>query len=109
MTIPILTAELTAQNLYIGKALTRISIERDLTWPNMWRVRQANGAGRHRGSDAPLETNDFLSDITNLTRAKDAAIAMARPKGLGGGEIVRWHRRERRAGGASMRWNRRAA
>jgi hypothetical protein len=93
MTTTIRTAELTAQNLYIGKQITGISIERDTVWPHMWRVRN--------GRD--------LSDITNLTRAKDAAIAWARPKGLGGGEIVRWHRRERRAGGASMRWNRRAA
>jgi hypothetical protein len=93
MTTTILTAELTGQNLYIGKQITGISIERDLTWPSMWRVRN--------GRD--------LSDITNLTRAKDAAIARARPKGLGGDEIVRWHRRERRAGGSSMRWNRRAA
>jgi hypothetical protein len=39
-------------------------------------------------------SGERLSDMVNLTRAKDAAIAWARPRGLGGTETVTWHRRE---------------
>jgi hypothetical protein len=35
-----------------------------------------------------------VSDMVNPTRAKDAAVAWARSRGLGGGETARWHRRE---------------
>jgi hypothetical protein len=35
-----------------------------------------------------------VSDLVNLTRAKDAAIAWSRSRGLGGGETVTWHHRE---------------
>jgi hypothetical protein len=90
---PICLAEATAQNLFVGKVFTGISIERDVVWPQMWRVRKG----------------DELSDLANLARIKDAAISWARPKGLGGDEIVRWHRREKRAGAPSMRSGRRAA
>src|SRR5271168_4219687 len=47
-------------------------------WPAMWRAR----------------SGERLSDMVNLTRAKDAAIAWARPRGLSGTETVTWHRRE---------------
>jgi hypothetical protein len=36
-------------------------IERDSKWPNMWRVRLPNGT---------------LTDMLNLTRAKDAVVAL---------------------------------
>jgi hypothetical protein len=64
--------------LYIGGKFTGVSVEPDATWSNMWRVRMG---GR-------------LSDMGNLTRARDAAIAWARPRGLGSEEIAAWHRRE---------------
>ena len=64
--------------LYIGKRFTGITVVPDDRWPDMWRV--CNG--------------DCLSDVVNLARAKDAALYWARPRGLGGGEIVRWDRRE---------------
>lgn len=64
--------------LYIGQRSTGVSVRTDATWPTMWRV--------HQG--------DRVSDIVNLTRAKDAAVAWARPRGLGGTEIPRWHLRE---------------
>jgi hypothetical protein len=38
--------------------------------------------------------DDRVSDMVNLTRAKDAAISWARPRGLGQSEVARWHRRE---------------
>jgi hypothetical protein len=32
--------------------------------------------------------------VANVSRAKDAAIGWARPRGLGPSEVARWHRRE---------------
>jgi hypothetical protein len=73
------TATLSGElRLYIGKRFTGITVVPDDRWPGMWRVR--NG--------------DCLSDMVNLTRAKDAALYWARPRGLGGEEIVRWDHRE---------------
>ena len=46
-----------------GSSRTLISIERDSTYPNMWRVRRPNGT---------------LSDMVNRTRAKDAAELLVR-------------------------------
>jgi hypothetical protein len=62
----------------LRRAIADAVLVPDDRWPGMWRVR--NG--------------DCLSDMVNLTRAKDAALYWARPRGLGGGEIVRWDRRE---------------
>jgi hypothetical protein len=42
----------------------------------------------------------------NLTRAKDASITWARPRGLGGTEVIHWDRRERRRVARPMRLNR---
>jgi hypothetical protein len=67
-----------AHRLYIRLKFTGVSVEPDATWSNMWRVRMG---GR-------------LSDMGNLTRARDAAIAWARSRGLGKGEIAAWHTRE---------------
>jgi hypothetical protein len=65
----------------------------DGKWPTMWRVRMRDGC---------------LTDMVNLTRAKDAAIAYARPRGLGSSEIVRWDRRETpsEAPPCAKRWTR---
>jgi hypothetical protein len=65
--------------LYIGKRFSGVSVRPDATWPGMWRVHTADGQ---------------VSDMVNLTRAKDAAIYCARPRGLGGTETVRWDNRE---------------
>jgi hypothetical protein len=67
-----------ALELYIGGKFTGVSLEPDTKWPSMWRVRMG----------------ERLSDMVNLTRAKDAAIIWARPRGLGGGGVATWHRRE---------------
>jgi hypothetical protein len=72
--------------LFIGKSFTDVTVRRDTKWPSMWRVNTADG---------------WVSDMVNLTRAKDAAIQCARPKGLGGTEIVRWDRRETAVRGAT--------
>jgi hypothetical protein len=73
--------------LAIGGKLTGVSVEPDAAWPNVWRV--------HAG--------DRLSDMVNLTRARDAAIARVRPRGLGKGEIATWHTRETAAEGSPVR------
>jgi hypothetical protein len=50
--------------LYYGKRRTSlIHVVPDGKWPGMWRVRHADGR---------------LTDMANLTWAKDAAVAMAR-------------------------------
>jgi hypothetical protein len=64
--------------LQIGNVPVGVTVEPDPRWPAMWRAR----------------SGERLSDMVNLTRAKDAAIAWARPRGLGGTETVTWHRRE---------------
>ena len=65
--------------LMIGNRLTGVVVRQDPAYPGiMWRI--------HQG--------DQVSDMVNLTRAKDAAISWARPKGLGGSEVAKWDRRE---------------
>jgi hypothetical protein len=76
MTTAILSGE--QLRLYIGSRFTGVTVVPDDKWPGMWRVRN----------------RDHLSDMVNLARAKDAALCWARPRGLGGGEMVRWDRRE---------------
>ena len=65
--------------LYIGKKSTGVTVFADSEWPNMWRIRNREGR---------------VSDMVNLSRAKDAAICWARPKGLGGAEVPKWHHRQ---------------
>jgi hypothetical protein len=70
--------------LSIGRRKTGVSFHPDSKWPKMWRV--------HHG--------DKVSDMVNLTRAKDAAISWALSGsggGLGSSKVIHWHRRE--AGG----------
>jgi hypothetical protein len=64
--------------LYIGRSFTGVTVEPDPKWPSMWRIRKG----------------EQLSDLVNLTRAKDAAITWARSRGLGGQGVAVWHRRE---------------
>src|SRR5689334_17499119 len=59
-----------AWRLYINERFTGVTVRSDNQYPTMWRI--------HAG--------DQTSDMVNLARAKDAAIAWARPRGLGGGE-----------------------
>jgi hypothetical protein len=65
-------------HLFIAQRFSGVSIEPDSEWPDLWRIRQS----------------ERLSGALNLTRAREAALACARPRGLGGHEVVRWHRRE---------------
>ena len=67
-------------DLFIGTRRTPVSLHPDPDWPGQWRI--------HRG--------DQVSDMVNLTRAKDAAIAWARPRGLGSGEVAHWRTRQTR-------------
>jgi hypothetical protein len=66
--------------LYINDKATGITVEPDAKWPGMYRVRQ----------------DGTLSDMVNLSRAKDAALTWARPRGLGGKEVASWRVRETR-------------
>jgi hypothetical protein len=65
-------------DLRIGRRKTGISVRPDPVHPKMWRI--------HQGVT--------VSDMVNLTRAKDAAIGCARPRGLGQHEVPSWHGRE---------------
>lgn len=47
--------------LYFGNRLSGYAVVPDERYPNMWRVRRPDGS---------------LSDMVNLTRAKDAAVGM---------------------------------
>jgi hypothetical protein len=70
-------------DLHIGRRYTGVSVRPDFEWPGMWHVHQ----------------DDRASDMVNLSRAKDAAISWARPRGLGSSEVARWHHRETAPGG----------
>ena len=72
-------AKPTALELRIGNRATGFIVRPDTQWPGMWRIHAPNGT---------------VSDMVNLSRAKDATIAWARPRGLGGDEIVHWNLRE---------------
>lgn len=63
--------------LRIGNKLTAVVVRSDDRHPQMWRI--------HHGGK--------ISDMVNLSRAKDAAIGVARPRGLGPCEVVRWDSR----------------
>jgi len=52
--------------LYIGRKFTGIRIVSDEKWPSMWRIHWADGE---------------VSDMVNLTRAKDAAMRWAGREG----------------------------
>jgi hypothetical protein len=72
-------------DLHIGRRYTGVSVCPDFEWPGMWRVHQGEPS-RNCGPRS--------SDMVNLSRAKDASITWARPRGLGSSEVARWHRRE---------------
>ena len=77
-------------NLTAGRKSTGISVEPDPIWPQMWRI--------HQGTR--------VSDMVNLTRAKDAAISWAIDQarggrgGLGPEVVIHWNRCETRLGRA---------
>jgi hypothetical protein len=73
--------------LYIGGKFAGAAVESDPKWPGMWRVR----------------IGDRLSDMGNLTRVRDPALAWTRPRGLGKGEIATWHTRETAPARSPMR------
>lgn len=58
--------------LKIGNRLTGYTVRQDDKYPSMWRVHTPNGR---------------ISDMVNLTRAKDAAMAACH---LGGDDVPRW-------------------
>lgn len=70
----------TSYDLHIGPRKTGYSIVLDAIYPNMWRVKDKHGN---------------LSDMVNLSRAKDATLSFACPRGLGSGETVKWLRNTR--------------
>ncbi len=75
--------------LVIGKC-TGFSVRGDARYAGMWRVHHPDGR---------------VSDMVNLSRAKDAAVVGARPRGLGSSEVARWHPRETAAAIPSTRSN----
>ena len=67
-------------HLRIGKKMTGLVLRQDDHYPGMWRI-------FYRG---------MVSDMVNLTRAKDAAIGWVRPYGPGSGTVVHWRWDQRR-------------
>jgi hypothetical protein len=66
--------------LYIGRKFAGIRVISDEKYPSMWRIHWADGE---------------VSDMVNLTRAKDAALARA---GLGGRDVHYWKARHAHPG-----------
>jgi hypothetical protein len=66
-----------SRDLYIGRRNTGVSVRPDPVWPQMYRI--------HQG--------ERVSDLVNLTRAKDGAVswALSGRGGLKKGERVSWH------------------
>lgn len=71
-------------DLFIGRKFTGVAVVQDKRYSAMWRIVGKDGE---------------ISDIVNLSRAKDAAITWARPRGLGGRESAHWKHRETALGG----------
>jgi hypothetical protein len=65
-------------DLYIGRKRTGVSIKPDAVRPKMWRI--------HQG--------ERVSDMVNISRAKDAAIGWAIPNGGQAIKQIRWVRAE---------------
>ena len=65
--------------LWIGQKDTGVRVREDGVYRAMWRICWPGGA---------------LSPMCNISRAKEAAILFARPRGLGGHAVARWHVRE---------------
>jgi len=65
-------------HLRIGRKPTGLILRQDDHYPGMWRIFY----------------RDMVSDIANLTRAKEAAIGWVRPRGLGSEEVASWNRRQ---------------
>ena len=82
-----------AWRLYINERFTGVTVRSDSRYPNMWRI---HAGGR-------------VSDMVNLSRARDAAITWARPRGLGGKEAIHWKGSGDMKAAPLMRQNRRAA
>lgn len=70
---------MTEYTLFIGNRDTGIKVIPDSTHPEMWRVRDRDGR---------------LSDIVNLTRAKEASLSWAFPRGIAGRGRAEWKSRE---------------
>jgi hypothetical protein len=66
--------------LLIRNRATEIELRPDHKYPTLWRIHAANGQ---------------ISDMLNLARAKNAAVAWARSRGLSGSEIVQWKENSR--------------
>jgi hypothetical protein len=64
--------------LRIGSRFTGLVIRPDDDYADLWRL-------HYRGE---------VSDMVNLSRAKDAAVSWVRPRGLGGSEVAKWAYRE---------------
>jgi hypothetical protein len=79
----------TVQRLIIGGRFTGFTVSPDQKCPSIWRVRHPHGR---------------LSNTVNLTRAKDVALAFARPQGLGN-SVARWERMETPLRASSAREN----
>ena len=58
---------MSSRDLYIGRRKTGVSVRPDPVWPQMYRIHQS----------------ERVSDLVNLTRAKDAALGWAMPRGIG--------------------------
>ncbi len=73
-----------ALKLYVGNKFTGITVEPDKKYPGvMWRVRQG----------------EYLSEMVNLARAKDAALSWAardRGYGIGPRDGIKWARETKR-------------
>ena len=81
---------MTGFELRIGKRRTGFVVVPDTKWPGMYRVRAPDGG---------------LSDVVNLSRAKDAAVCLACPRGLGGSAVAHWDSRETDTEGPPMRYS----
>jgi hypothetical protein len=65
-------------HLRISRKKTGLILKPDAEYPNLYRI-------HYKGE---------VSDMVNLSRAKDAAVSWVQPKGLGGAEIAKWERRQ---------------
>jgi hypothetical protein len=84
---------MTQWRLYINERFTGVTVCPDDRYPSMWRIHAAGQA----------------SDITNLDRAKDAALTWARRDGLARRDRIRWRVSKRPVAASLVRQTGRAA
>lgn len=85
--------------LRIGSKLSGFTVEPDGQWRGMW---PGMWPGMWRGMWRVHCPDGYVTDMYNLSWARQHCVSLTRPRGLGGGEKIFWDRREIALGTCSV-------